>query len=86
VSHEQIIERVREDLNREGRRWNLAFDVDNRALQDGAWLQIFIKSNSTRANRAAESQIISDVESDLSDATGEELLLVPVQEFANAAR
>ena len=81
MSHEQIVEKVREDLNKEGRQWNLEFDVDARVLREGAWLQIFVKSNSNRANRAAESQIISDVESDLSESTGEELLIVPVQEF-----
>ena len=75
MSPEQIIEKVREDLNKEGRQWNLEFDVDHRVLRDGAWLQIFVKSNSNRGNRAAESQIISDVESDASAFDGHEVVV-----------
>jgi hypothetical protein len=81
MSEKEIVERVRKNLTQEGRKWNLAFDVDDRVLRDGTWLQMFVKSNSTRANRAAESQIVSDVEYDLSETIGEELLIVPVQEF-----
>gem|GEM_PF-5120564 len=82
MSEREIVDLVRTNLNDEGRPWNLLFEVDERVLRDGAWLQVFVRSNVTRSNRAAESQIISDVESDLSDTTGQELLIVPVQEFA----
>jgi hypothetical protein len=81
MSESEIVERVRNGLNDEGKKWNLEFAVDERVLREGAWLQVFVKSNSNRSNRAAESQIISDVESELSETTGEELLIAPVQEF-----
>ena len=81
---EEIIPTVTKELNEAGKAWNLQFEVSDQTLQDGSWLQVFIQSNSTRANGAAERQIIADVESELSERAGQELLLVPVQSLPAA--
>jgi hypothetical protein len=78
MTSEEIVSEVRTELNRVGQNWRLKFKVSDEVRKDGAWLQVFIQSNSTKDNAAAERQIIADVESDLSDKTGQELLLVPV--------
>ena len=85
MTSEQIVSEVRKELNKAGERWTLKFKVSDEVRKDGAWLQVFIQSDSTRTNAAAERQIIADVESDLSDRSGQELLLIPVQDLITSA-
>ena len=78
-SADEIVKKVAEALNAEGEKWNLHFQVSPVTQPDGGWLQVFIQSDAVRSNSAAERQIISQVESDLSDEFGQELLLASVE-------
>jgi hypothetical protein len=85
MSQQEILASVRNLLNAEGQAWNLHFQVSDQTLPDGEWLQLFVMSDATRRNAAAEQQIISDVEEELSQSSGQELLLVKVSEFVPAS-
>ena len=73
MTSEEIVSEVRKSLNQAGTAWRLTFEVSDVVQKDGAWLQVFIRSDSTHSNSAAERQIIADVEADLSDKSGQEL-------------
>ena|ERR1700722_9285468 len=83
-NHGEIVDSVRDALNAAGKQWSLKFEVSPKTVQDEGWLQVFIHSNAERANAAAERQIIADVESELSEKFGQELLLVPVESISAA--
>lgn len=85
MSHDEIVQKIRDGLNENGREWGLEFRVSRQVVPDHNWLKIFITSNSHKRNRAAEEQIIMDVEEMVTEESGFEILLIPVGEIEDAA-
>ena len=75
TNEQQIIQRLDQDLNREGRTHGITFDVSSTFRPDGDWTQFFVVVHDNGKRPAAE-QIIADVEERLSQAWGRELLVV----------
>ena len=78
MSIPDLLNDVRERLRVEGEPWELHFEVMDVTYREGNWLHVYVLSDSHRRNSAAERQIRRNVESDVKDELGEEILLVRI--------
>lgn len=85
MSVNDLIQEIRRELEAAGKPWRLHFEVSDKSLREGDWVQIFVNSDSDRGNNAAERQILRNVESDIAERFGEEILLVKVSGLESVA-
>jgi hypothetical protein len=85
MTDQEIIEQLRTQLNKEGRRWGLQYEVSDASRPDGEWTQFYVSHNETRKNSAASRQIIANVESDIIAKAGREIIIILTQRPAEAA-
>ena len=85
MTQAEIVKLVERLLNDAGSQYRLAFQVSKKTRKDNDWLQVFVSSDATRQNRAAERQVIADVEELVTKRAKREILLVPVQSVRDSA-
>jgi hypothetical protein len=79
VTKDQILKYIESELNSRGEEFGLAFKVAKQTRVDGEWLQVFVSSNVTRRNGAAERQLIADVEEEATKKSRREILILPTR-------